>query len=64
MIVKMRKLTLITCLTISYGLFAQERVNSFAFSLKEAIDCAQKNSYSVLNASKDLIMFLASAKAV
>lgn len=54
MIVKMKKITLITCLTISLGLFAQEKVNSFAFSLKEAIEYAQKNNYSVVNASKDL----------
>lgn len=54
MIEKMRKLTWITCLTISYSLFAQEKTNSFVFSLKEAIEYAQKNNYSVVNASKDL----------
>lgn len=50
----MRKLILIAFLTMSKGLFAQEKQSSFTFSLKEAIEYAQKNNYSIVNASKDL----------
>lgn len=48
-----QKLTLL-CFIIASTLFAQEAKKSYSFSLEQSIEYAVKNSYSMINANRDV----------